>query len=140
MRKFLLGSYLDGWRDYAPLVLRLATGVIFALHGWQKLQGGLPAVTGLVDSLGFPMPAVFAVLLIAAELGGGILLILGLLTRWAAKSLVVVSLVALFMVHFANGFFLNTGGYEYILLLLAASVSLMLSGPGKWSLDRVIWK
>lgn len=140
MRKFLLCSYMDSWRDYAPLVLRVVTGVIFAIHGWQKLQGGLPGVTGLVASLGFPMPEVFAVLLIAAELGGGILLILGLLTRWAAKSLVIVSLVALFLVHLPNGFSMATGGYEYILLLLAASVSVMLSGPGKWSLDRVVWK
>lgn len=131
---------MDSWRDYAPLVLRLVTGVIFMLHGWQKLQGGLPGVTGLVGSLGFPMPEVFAVLLIAAELGGGILLILGLLTRWAAKFTALVALVALVLVHLPNGFSLSTGGYEYILLLLAASVSLMLSGPGKWSLDRVVWK
>lgn len=140
MRKFLLCSYLDGWRDYAPLVLRVVTGIIFAFHGWQKLQGGLPGVTGLVASLGFPMPEVFAVLLIAAELGGGILLILGLLTRWAAKFTAIVSVVALVLVHLPNGFSMATGGYEYILLLLAASVSLILTGPGKWSLDRVVWK
>lgn len=140
MQKFMTCSYMDGWREYAPTVLRVVTGVIFALHGWQKLEGGLAGVTGLVASLGFPMPAVFAVLLIAAELGGGILLILGLLTRWAAKALVVVSLIALFMVHLPNGFFMATGGYEYILLLLAASVSLMLTGAGKWSLDRMLWK
>lgn len=131
---------MNSMRDYAPLVLRLVTGVIFMLHGWQKLQGGIPATAGFVGSLGFPMPEVFAVLLIAAELGGGILLILGLLTRWAAKALVVVSLVALFMVHLPNGFFMATGGYEFILLLLAASVSLMFSGAGKWSLDRMLWK
>lgn len=131
---------MDSWRDYAPLVLRLGVGVIFAMHGWQKLQGGLPAVAGLVSSLGFPAPEFFAVLLIAAELLGGIMLIVGFLTRWAAKSLVVVSLVALFMVHLPNGFFMSTGGYEFILLLLAGSVSLALSGAGKWSLDRMVWK
>lgn len=140
MQKFMTCSYMDSWREYAPTVLRLATGVIFALHGWQKLQGGIPATAGFVGSLGFPMPELFAVLLIAAELGGGIMLVLGLLTRWAAKALVVVSLVALFLVHLPNGFFMATGGYEYILLLLAASVSLMLTGAGKWSLDRMLWK
>ena len=131
---------MDSFRDYAPLVLRLVTGVIFALHGLQKLQGGIPGTAGFVGSLGFPMPEVFAVLLIAAELGGGILLILGLLTRWAAKALVVVSLVALFLVHLPNGFYMATGGYEYILLLLAASTSIMLTGAGTWSLDRMLWK
>lgn len=140
MRKFLELNYLNAWQDWAPLVLRVVTGVIFAFHGWQKLQGGLAGTTGLVQSLGFPMPELFAVLLIVAELGGGILLILGLLTRWAATFTAIVSLVALVLVHLPNGFSMATGGYEYILLLLAASVSLMLSGAGKWSLDRVVWK
>lgn len=131
---------MSAWSGYAPLVLRLATGAIFAMHGYQKLQGGLAGTTGFVSSLGFPMPEVFAVLLIAAELVGGIFLILGFLTRLAAKALAIVSLFALFLVHLANGFFMATGGYEFILLLLAASVSLMLTGAGKWSLDRMVWK
>lgn len=139
MRNLLTCSYLDQVRDFAPTVLRVVTGVIFAVHGWMKV-GSFEGVTGMVASLGFPLPAFFAFLLIAAELGGGIMLITGFLTRWAAKSLVIVSLVALFGVHFANGFFVNEGGYEFILLLLAACVSLVLSGAGKWSLDRVIWK
>jgi len=141
MQNILTCSYLDRFRDFAPTVLRVVTGVTFAVHGWQKVdQMGLPAVTGMVAGLGFPVPVVFAVLLIAAELGGGILLVLGAFTRLAAKSLIIVSLVALFGVHFPNGFSLANGGYEYILLLLAASVSLALSGAGKWSVDRAIWK
>lgn len=140
MRKFLSLSYMDHWSDYAPLVLRVATGIVFTFHGWQKLQGGLAGTTGLVQSIGFPMPELFAVLLIAAELGGGVMLILGLFTRWAAKFTGLVALVALVLVHLPNGFSLATGGYEYIFVLLAASVSLMLSGGGKWSLDRMIWK
>lgn len=131
---------MSPWSDYGPLVLRLATGTIFALHGLQKLQGGLAGTTGFVSSLGFPMPEVFAVLLIAAELIGGIFLIVGLLTRVSAKVLALVSLIALVLVHLPNGFFLATGGYEFILLLLAASVSLMFTGGGKWSLDRVMFK
>jgi putative oxidoreductase len=130
---------MNKWSDYAPLVLRVVTGVIFAAHGFQKLSGGLGPVTGFVGSLGFPLPGLFAVLLIAAEIGG-ILLVLGLFTRWAAKFLVVVSLVALVAVHLPNGFFAQTGGYEYILLLLAACVSLVLTGGGKLSLDRLFLK
>ena len=131
---------MDNWRGFAPTVLRVVTGIIFALHGWQKVEGGLPMVGGMLEGMGFPMPMVFAVLLVAAELVGGIFLILGFLTRWSAKALAVVSLVALFVVHLPNGFFMSTGGYEYILLLLAATVSLALSGAGRWSLDRAIWK
>ena len=140
MRTLITGSYLGAWSGFAPTILRVVTGLIFAMHGWQKLSGGLPMVTGMLEGMGFPLPMVFAVLLIAAELGGGILLILGVLTRIAAKSLVIVSLVALFVVHLPNGFFMSTGGYEFILLLLAASASLMLTGPGKWALGRGDWK
>src|SRR5690606_34088472 len=121
--------------------LRFATGVIFLMHGWQKLTSfGLEGVTGMLAGMGFPFPVLFAVLIIAAEFVGGAMLILGLLTRLVAKALVVVSLVALFLVHLPYGFFAGDGGYEFILLLLAASVSLVLSGGGKWSLDRAIWK
>ena len=123
-------------RDLAPLVLRIAVGSVFAMHGWQKLQGGIPATANFLSMLQFPAPELFAVLLIAAELGGGILLILGLYTHWIAKLLAFVALVAFATVHMKNGFFLSAGGYEYIMVLFAASFSLMITGPGKWSLDR----
>lgn len=128
----------DTWRDVAPLFLRVATGAVFAMHGLQKLQTGVPGVAGFLGSLGFPAPELFAMLLIAAELGGGILLILGAFTHWVAKILAFVALVALLTVHIGKGFFLATGGYEFILLLLAASVSLMVTGAGKWSVDHLM--
>lgn len=132
-----LGTYAD----VAPLVLRVATGAIFAMHGWQKLSVmGVGGTEGMLIALGFPMAAFLAPLLIAAELGGGILLILGLFTHWSAKVLVVVSAVALFAVHLKNGFFAATGGYEFILLLLAASLSVLITGPGKYSLDKKMMK
>lgn len=115
--------------------LRVVTGLIFAMHGYQKLAGGVDGVAGFLGSLGFPIPMVMAVLLIAAELGGGILLILGAFTHWSAKILVIVSTVALVTVHLDKGFFLKTGGYEFILLLLAASFSIMITGPGCWAVD-----
>lgn len=118
------------------MVLRVVVGLIFALHGWQKLEMmGLDGTTGFLTQLGFPLPGLMAVLLIAAELVGGILLILGAFTHWVSKILIIVSVVALFSVHFANGFFASNGGYEYILLILATVVSLMITGPGKWALD-----
>lgn len=126
-------------RDFAPLFLRVVVGLIFAMHGYMKLVNGVPGVAGMLGSIGFPVPEVFAVILIAAELGGGILLILGAYTHWVAKVLAFVALVALVTVHLKNGFFLP-GGYEFVLLLLAASVSLMITGPGKWSLDRKLRK
>ena len=138
--KFLKCSCASRWGDAAPLVLRVVTGLIFALHGWQKLQGGVGQVTGMLTSMGFPMASVFAVILIAVELLGGIALILGVFTHWASKLLAVVAVVALVVVHLPNGFFMSNGGYEFILLLLAATISLMIGGPGKWSLDYKLWK
>ncbi len=129
----------EKWGAVAPLVLRVVVGVIFAMHGYQKLtMMGVPGVSGFLTMLGFPMPDVFAVLLIAAELGGGILLILGLWTHWTAKVLAFVSIVALATVHLSKGFFLP--GYEFILLILAASVSVMITGAGKYSLDHKMKK
>lgn len=140
MRTVIECSYMNRWREYAPLVLRLVTGLVFFMHGWQKLETGVPGITGFMASLGFPIPAVFAVLLIAAELVGGAFLILGVFTRLSAKVLAVVALVGLITVHLPNGFFANEGGYEFILLLLAACVSLAFSGAGRFSLDARIWK
>lgn len=124
----------------APFVLRVATGLIFLVHGWQKLQNGIPQTAGFLGMLGFPAPEVFAALLIAAEVGGGVLLILGLFTRYTAKVLAVVALIAFLTVHMTKGFFVNAGGYEFIVLILAASISLMITGAGAWSLDKVMKK
>ncbi len=141
MKKLLWCNCLSRYGAVAPLVLRVVTGVIFAMHGWQKLSVmGVGGVEGMLAALGFPLPGVMAIILIAAELGGGILLILGLFTHWTSKILVIVSAVALFAVHFQNGFFLGTGGYEYILLILAATISLLITGPGKYSLDSKMHK
>jgi putative oxidoreductase len=123
------------WGAYAPLILRVVTGAIFLLHGWQKLEMGVPGVTGFLGSLGFPIPGFFAIVLIAAEILGGLFLILGLFTHWAAKITAFVALVALLTVHIGNGFYASEGGYEFILLILAAAVSVMITGPGKWALD-----
>lgn len=118
----------------APLILRLATGLIFVMHGWQKLSGGVEGTAGFLGMLGFPAPMLMAVLLIATELGGGILLILGLFTHWASKILAFVALVALLTVHATKGFFVSEGGFEFILLIFAATISLAITGPGKWAL------
>lgn len=128
------------WTHFAPFLLRVVTGLVFAMHGWQKLQMGVPGVAGFLGGLGFPMPELFAVLLIAGELGGGILLIVGAYTHWAAKILAFIALVALLTVHITKGFFISEGGFEFILLLLAASVSVMVTGAGKWSMDAKMKK
>jgi uncharacterized membrane protein YphA (DoxX/SURF4 family) len=68
----------------APLALRTVIGIVMAAHGWQKVQQGVGEFAGFVESLSIPFPTFTAYAVTALELGGGILLILGLATRqWA---------------------------------------------------------
>lgn len=131
-------STQDHW---APLALRLAGGAIFAAHGAQKLFGwfggyGLEGTGQFFDGIGLSPGYWMALLAGAAELFGGLALIVGLLVRPAAAVLAVVMLVAIFAVHWSQGFFIAKGGYEYALGLLALSVSLVFSGAGRISLDQ----
>lgn len=136
MRKIISGSWAAGHTDVALLALRVATGAVFFMHGWQKLQGGVEGVTGFLTSLGFPIPGILAVVLIATEVLGGAALILGAWTRLAAKLTGIVALVAFLAVHITRGFFVNTGGYEFVMVLLAGCIAIFILGPGRWSVDR----
>lgn len=130
----------SSYGDVAPLVLRVVLGIIFAWHGYDKVfVTGLPAISDFLGNLGFPLSQFFAYILAYGELIGGVLLILGLFTHWIAKYDSIVALVALILVHWKNGFSAGNGGYEYILLILAASLSLLITGAGKYSLDAR-WK
>jgi putative oxidoreductase len=124
--------------DLGLLALRLALGVVFIMHGGQKLFVlGPDGVAGFLGSIGVPFPAVNAWLVIAAELGGGAALLIGALTRLAGLATAFTMVVAITTVHFANGFFLPAG-YEFALTLLLASVAIVLTGPGAFSVDALI--
>jgi putative oxidoreductase len=125
------------WTDRGLLLLRAVLGVVFVVHGGQKLfVYGLPGVAGMMDSLGLPVPAVNAVLITAAELGGGLALVAGAATRVAGAVLAFSMAVAVVAVHLPNGFFLPQG-YEYALTLLVANLALVLTGAGRYSVDAL---
>ncbi|MBY0539151.1 DoxX family protein [Patescibacteria group bacterium] len=141
MMKLLYMKCSEKWADFAPLVLRLALGAVFFLHGYDKVfVKGIPAITGFMASLSLPAPELMAYILSYGELIGGALIILGALTYWATLFGIVVAVVAWVTVHLPNGFFVGDGGYEFIMLILAASVSLMISGAGKYSVDGMMTK
>ena len=134
--------------DIATTILRLVLGVIFFAHGAQKMLGWFGGY-GFTGTMGFftgmlHIPPLFAFLAIAAEFFGGLGLIFGLLTRVAAFGPFCNMIVAVAMIHHNFGFFMNwTGaqkgeGYEYHLLLLAASAFLMIRGAGAASVDRLL--
>lgn len=118
------------------LVLRAVVGVTFLLHGLDKL-GDLGAVEQNFDGLGIPAPAVMAPFVALTETIGGALLILGLLTPLAGLALAINMLVAGLTAHTGNGFFAQDGGYELVLVLGAASLSLALAGAGRFSVDHM---
>jgi putative oxidoreductase len=127
-------SNLKAW---GPTVLRLAVGIVFTAHGWQKVHMGVHGVAGFLGSLNVPVPTISAVVLIAVEFLGGIALILGAATRWVALLIAFDMVVAILAVHLKNGFFMPTG-FEFAFTLLAASISLALTGGGATSLDSAI--
>ena len=127
---------VQGWE---VTVLRVVVGVVFLVHGTQKLFGfGFDGVAGGFERLGIPLPLFFAVVVMLVEFLGGAALILGLFTRLVSIPLAIDMLVATLLVHLANGFFSMNGGYEYTLVLIAATVALILAGSGEAALDKVL--
>jgi putative oxidoreductase len=123
----------------SSLILRLALGVILAAHGAQKLFGwfggyGLEATGQWMASVGFTPGYLMALLAGSAEFFGGLALVLGLLTRPAALVAAFTMLMAM-TVHIGNGLFLSNNGYEFALILLAASLALAIQGGGTFAVD-----
>ena len=121
----------------ALTILRVATGVIMAAHGWQKFSN-LPETIQQFASMGIPKPAVY--LAIAGELGGGLGLIVGLLTPIAAFGVFCVMAVAILHVHLKNGLFAKDGGFEYPLALITIAFYFIMRGAGPISLDALFCK
>ena len=127
----------------APLALRLPVGIIFIAHGAQKLFGwfggyGLEGTGQWLGSIGLAPGYLMALLAGSAEFFGGLALVLGLLVRPAAAALAFAMLVAIFSVHIDKGLFMANNGYEFALVMFAASLSLLVSGAGRVSADRAL--
>lgn len=133
-------------RVWFALPLRLALGLVFVAHGAQKVFGvwggqGLSSFTQTPAPLGLRPAWLWMGAAAFAELLGGALILLGLLTRVGAFLIAVVMLVGMFGVHWAGGFFLSNQpvpGIEYTLALAGAAVALLISGGGRLSLDEAL--
>ncbi len=126
--------YLDRLQPLALLALRLALGVVMIAHGRLKVFGGMQHHVSMVSGLG--LAGGLAYFSAAAEFAGGILLVLGLFTRFAALAVLIDMAVAIEKVHPKNGL-LGPGGYEFTLSLAAIAFALIFLGAGAISLDNV---
>lgn len=117
--------------DAGILILRVAVAIPFIVHGYAKLADHASVVT-VFGQLGIFAPAFMAWLVGLVEFVGGIAVLLGVFVRPAGVLLAVVMIVSIATVHGKNGYALMTGGYEYVLTLLLASLATAFTGAGKY--------
>jgi putative oxidoreductase len=126
------------------LIIRLVVGLLFVGHGAQKLFGwfggyGLKGTGGWFESIGMKPGVIMALFAGLAELVGGILFALGLLTPLAGIIITGIMLMAIVKVHARNGLWVTSNGYEYNLTLLAVAIGIALVGPGQFALDALLF-
>jgi putative oxidoreductase len=115
--------------------LRVAAGVILAVHGTMKLMDIGGTAQGFAD-MGIPFPRAAVYLAIAGELLGGLGLTVGMLTRVAALGTLSSMLVAIIFAHLGKGLLNQNGGWEYPLILSLVSLLFVTHGAGPFSFDE----
>ncbi|HEY7205080.1 MAG TPA: DoxX family protein [Methylomirabilota bacterium] len=122
---------------YGVTLIRLVVGAVYIMHAYLALAVfGPSGMIAYQVKNGIPFPEIATWYLILAHGLGGICLVLGLFTRWAALANVPVMLGAIVFVHLKSGFWVHQGGYEYALVLLLVSLALAMTGGGALSLKR----
>lgn len=116
-------------------ILRIATGVVFFNHGYQKMfVFGMSGVIGAFTHMGVPLPGVIGPLIEMLEVFGAVALIFGFLTRPLALAFVLDMLGAILLVKLKDGFSKS----ELEFMLLGASAALLFTGAGRFSIDAMI--
>jgi putative oxidoreductase len=135
MKKLFSAKYTDNGLSFGLLILRLALGGLMVAHGYDKLIHFATYASKFADPFGIGQKASLA-LVVFAEFFCAILILAGLMTRLAAVPLIITMAVAVFMAH--KGHIFSDG--EHATLYLAGYIALLFTGPGKFSLDRLIGK
>ncbi len=131
-----LNNFFDKFKGFAPLPIRIILGIVLIFHGWSKLIN-IGGTTQFFDSVGIPIAAVFAVVVALLEFAGGILILIGLLTRITSLFLTIEFLVVLLLLGIKRGFTAQT---ELELFVFACSLALLLIGSGRLALAHVLMK
>lgn len=132
---------VPGSADAAALVIRIVVGVIMTYHGYRKIQDGVSGFVDFVGTLDVPVPTVVGYAVVVIEFVGGLSILAGLLTRLWGLLLALQMVAIVFVVKWDTGLIAPQGagaGYELDLAIAAGALALVLMGPGRVSLDRVL--
>jgi putative oxidoreductase len=127
-------SNIDKWNTFSPLPLRIIAGIAFIMHGLPKLSG-IDKTQVFFGSVGLPPELALPIALL--EVIGGFAILVGIITRIASILFIIEMVGVVSTVKISKGF---VGGYELELLLMFISISLLISGPGRISIEREILK
>lgn len=135
-----LGGLYAAATPVAEALLRFVAGFWLVPHGAQKLfglfgGGGISGTAGFFSQIGLEPAVPLAVLAGLAEFVGGLLLAVGLFTRPAALVTTVLLAVAVLSVHIGNGFFAQSGGFEYPALWFFITLYFVFKGGNEYSVD-----
>jgi putative oxidoreductase len=125
--------------ESAALLLRISLALMFFAHAWLKVKVfTIPGTVKYFESLG--VPGFLAYLTIAAEVAGGVLLVLGIGTRWVALALVPLVLGTIVLVHGKNGWLFTNkdGGWEYPAFWIVGLLVLAALGDGTAALGPML--
>ncbi|MEA2713237.1 MAG: putative oxidoreductase [Gemmatimonadales bacterium] len=121
--------------DLARLILRLALAAVLLYHGIPKLMNFTATVVAF-EGMGLPAPPLTAAIALLAEVGGGLLILLGVAVDIAGILVIIDMLGAIILVHWANGFDFTKGGWEHPFTVLAMALTLALAGPGRLTVGK----
>jgi putative oxidoreductase len=126
----------------AYTIVRIAIGATVFMHGWGKFTGGVPAA--YFAKIGMPAPTAMAYWALFIETIGAACVAIGLFTRFFAAALAIEMLIALWLVHWANGFLVSVSGgkngIEYVLILGVVFLAIAIRGGGPYSVDAKLSK
>ncbi|WP_394615569.1 DoxX family protein [Lentzea sp. JNUCC 0626] len=126
-------------KDVAALIGRIAVGIVFVAHGWQKFtEWGMAGTAASFEKMGVPLPGLSAWFAATVEVAGGLALIAGVALPVVGILLAVDMLGAWLLVHLPNGL-TGEGGAELVIVLGAAALALGFNG-GAYAVDRVLFK
>lgn len=136
-----LAKWLKPYKSYAWLPIRFVLAAVFIFHGYGKLfaEPGIAGFTGMLSGLGIPAAGVMAIVIALIEFAGGILMLLGLFSRYVAVLQTAIMLVAIVTVHWANGFNFMDVGWAFNFVMIGGLLGIILNGPGIWNLETKLF-